>query len=102
MPYQTQEASVFADDMPQDETRRTPTVGLVAALLLVVLLAGASGLGAAALERQRPKRYVSQAVLLIDQEPALTSRAESSGPRSWKAISNGFAGSVQSNTEIPP
>jgi capsular polysaccharide biosynthesis protein len=77
VPYQTQEASVFADDMPQDEPRRTATVGLVAALLLVVLLAGASGLGAAALERQRPKHYVSQAVLLIDQEPALTTSHDS-------------------------
>src|SRR5262245_11481008 len=37
-----------------------------------------------------------------DHEPPAPTFVESEGPRSWYAISNGFAGLVQSNTEIPP
>src|ERR1041384_5896822 len=37
-----------------------------------------------------------------DQVPAAAMRVESAGPRSKKAISTGWAPSVQSNTETPP
>ena len=47
-------------------------VGLILSVALVLLLAAAAGLGAAVLERQRPERFTSHAVLLIDQEPALS------------------------------
>jgi capsular polysaccharide biosynthesis protein len=67
VPHQTQEAAVSSGD-PTNRAR----VGLVLSVLLVGLLAAAAGLGSAALERDRPTRYVSHAVLLIDQEPALS------------------------------
>ncbi|MCW2600411.1 MAG: hypothetical protein JWM02_2240 [Frankiales bacterium] len=51
--------------------------GLVLAVGLVVLLvATAAGLGAAAVLQRRPAVYHSQAVLLIDQEPALTASGD--------------------------
>src|SRR5215217_502578 len=37
-----------------------------------------------------------------DHEPPFAIRVESTGPRSKKAISLGWAASVQSNTEMPP
>jgi hypothetical protein len=37
-----------------------------------------------------------------DHDPPLAIRVESTGPRSKKAISLGFLGSVQSKTEMPP
>lgn len=44
----------------------------VALVVLVLLLAGAAGFGVAAYNESRPDTFVSRAVLLIDQQPALT------------------------------
>lgn len=61
----------------QHETTDRPARGFPVALSLVVLLVAlAAGVGAAAVLESRPAVYHSQAVLLMDQEPALTASGD--------------------------